>query len=66
MTIEEAKNAIGERVEYKQWWQRQNEKGQKGVITSVNGNWVFVRYDDTRTLDGIATNAGDLILLGGG
>ena len=42
MTIDEARAHIGDEVVYL-------PNGEDGVITSVNDNWVFVRYGSTRT-----------------
>jgi len=56
MTIDEARGHIGGGVVYL-------PNGEDGVITSVNDNWVFVRYGSTGTSQ--ATDPAMLELLAG-
>lgn len=44
MTIEQARDAVGRKVVYRAEYQTPREPGEEGVITSVNSQYVFVRY----------------------
>ena len=41
MTLEEARERVGDKVVYQGVW-----RPEEGVITSVNNHFVFVRYGD--------------------
>jgi len=45
MTIEEAKNSIGRRVQYIPFKGCDPSLIEQGTITSTNDKYVFVRYD---------------------
>lgn len=44
MTLDEARMAIGRKVIYRAEYQASREPGEEGVITSVNSQYVLVRY----------------------
>ena len=44
MTLDEARDRIGCSVVYRPSHVPPTEPGEEGVITSVNGSFVFVRY----------------------
>lgn len=44
MTLEEARERIGQAVVYRAPHIQPSEPGEQGVITSVNEHFVFVRY----------------------
>jgi hypothetical protein len=57
MTIDEARNHVGELVIYRPKWDTFTEEG---VITSVNDSFIFVRYSESQTSQ--ATYPDDLTL----
>lgn len=57
MTIDEARDALGQKVVY-----RSSQKAEEGVITSVTNHFVFVRYG--ADYGSKATSPGDLELMG--
>jgi hypothetical protein len=60
ISLEEARNRIGDRVDYR----RHGGPPQPGVITSVNSIYVFVRYDSAHpSSGGVATPPADLRFL---
>ncbi len=58
MTLDEAREAVGRGVVYRP----QHGRFEDGVITSVRGAWVFVRYSGDATSR--ATAPEDLVFLG--
>lgn len=60
MTLEEARNNIGKYVIYTPFGNCTQNQKELGVITSVNDNYVFVRYGNE--LNSKATRAEDLRL----
>lgn len=44
MTLDEARELIGQKVVYRAGHVPATEVGEEGVITSVNDTYVFVRY----------------------
>ncbi len=60
MTLQEAKNNIGRCVVYMPFYGCSKDQYELGVITSVNENYVFVRYSNE--INSKATKPEDLIL----
>jgi hypothetical protein len=49
MTLDEARNRIGQLVVYRAPHLTSADQGDQGVITSVNDRYVFVRYGSQQT-----------------
>jgi hypothetical protein len=60
MTLLEARQNIGRLVIYRPMRRKTKERGDEGVITSVNDTYVFVRYGTQQTSE--ATRPEDLRL----
>lgn len=59
MTLEEARDRIGDKVIYRAPHVWRTDAGEEGVITSVNSAYVFVRYGES--VAAVATPANCLV-----